>query len=345
MAPGQGAARARGRVRVAHPTGQTVTEWPQGRAAYRAVRKVGSGGFSRVWEMVRADDSGARVAVKISSLDKARRRDAEGGLLRECALLFRTRHPHILPCLTWWEEGGARIYEVLELAHCDLFSIMETHDRERTLLDEATVARFALGIARALHCCHATLEIVHRDVKIDNVLLMRDGAVRLADFALSVPDGAAGVYGTRGVEAPECRRAGRPATDGESDGDAEVEAEDNALGPAVLTYAADLWALGCVVVEALCCLSLRGHPAGPEDALARVAAARGQAPNPALRGFFAATLAPDRRERWSAARLLAEDAWLCEQVPEGADPRVALPPAAGPAARAPATVRIGTTQD
>ena len=51
------------------------------------------------------------------------------------------------------------------------------------IMDEYNLAVVAFSIASALKCMHNE-SILHRDVKLENILLTRNGKVRLADFGI-----------------------------------------------------------------------------------------------------------------------------------------------------------------
>ncbi|KAG9071312.1 G protein-coupled receptor kinase 2 [Linnemannia hyalina] len=92
---------------------------------------------------------------------------------------------------------------VLELGEQSLLDLLVTKGRT---LQRADFQRLAHEIAKALHHLH-NLDIIHRDVKPDNVLLTLSGKVLLADLgeseALDVNGTTTGRYGTEGFIAPE----------------------------------------------------------------------------------------------------------------------------------------------
>ncbi len=107
------------------------------------------------------------------------------------------------------------------------------------------VVAVAARIARALQVVHTLsdadgccLDVVHRDVTIDNVLVGRDGSVRLADFGIarSVVGRSSGVL------------VGKETTAGTKKGKANVLAPEQVLGPADrITARTDLYGLGATL--------------------------------------------------------------------------------------------------
>jgi len=147
---------------------------------YRIVRLLGQGGMGRVYEATAPD--GARVAVKVFTLDHGqvellkRRFVAEAEILRQ---LGRVRDSGI-------EDGpDGRPYFAMDL-------VLNAHGEPETLedarragaVDEARLRAWFQELASALADLHAR-GIVHRDVKLENVLVDADGHAVLTDFGIS----------------------------------------------------------------------------------------------------------------------------------------------------------------
>jgi len=107
---------------------------------------------------------------------------------REARVLTTLRHPHILRA---YDVGSAGPHDWYSMPLIAGESLRERLDRERRLrIDEAI--QLAIDVLNALAHSHAS-DIVHRDVKPDNVLLSAKGAL-LADFGIArrveLPDAA-----------------------------------------------------------------------------------------------------------------------------------------------------------
>ncbi|MGE0711337.1 MAG: protein kinase [Planctomycetota bacterium] len=199
-----------------HPPRVAAASGPAGprrlRDDYEAEGELGRGAFGVVYA-ARHRASGRRVAIKgleAGGGDAA----ARERFLREARV--RIDSPHVVAVLDLRDEGE-RVYLVMELVDGPSLAMLLA---ERGRLDPAEVQRTGLGAARGLAAAHA-LGIVHRDVKPANVLLGRDGAVKLADFGIARERGsvltATGTgLGTLSYVAPEqaedAKRAG-PAAD------------------------------------------------------------------------------------------------------------------------------------
>lgn len=156
-------------------------------ARFRLLARLGSGGFGDVWRASELLPDGSAVReVALKLLTSAR---SEADWAREARVLARLSHP-ALP--TIYSAG------LLPTEPAQPFVAMELLVGET--LDVALARRGAIGWRRALHLARAlagaldaihAAGIVHLDVKPSNVLLERDGAVRLLDFGIAELAGAA----------------------------------------------------------------------------------------------------------------------------------------------------------
>jgi tetratricopeptide (TPR) repeat protein len=175
-------------------------------------RELGRGAFARV---LRAHDTviDRLVALKVVHApgDEAER----DRVLREARAVGQLNSPHIVTLYRVHgpDEEGTWVFEMEYVAGGTLAELLE---RETHLVAPRAV-KVARGIATALRAAHEA-EVVHGDVKPGNVLLAREGAVKLADFGLahllgdqSLTGGASGLVGTPVFMAPEVIMGERPA--------------------------------------------------------------------------------------------------------------------------------------
>jgi serine/threonine-protein kinase len=193
---------------------------------YRLGSKVGEGALSVIY---RAQDVhlGRGVAIKVLRAELAGREDVRARFRREAEAAARLNHPNIVSILDIGEAGG-RPYIVMEyLPEPDLKEIIV---RYAPLADDK-VAQVGIDCCRALEWAHRQ-NLVHRDVKPQNVLFTSDGVAKLADFGLAAAVGEAGVV------------------DGRVLGTAAYMAPEQAQGlPA--SPQSDIYSLGCVLYEAI----------------------------------------------------------------------------------------------
>jgi serine/threonine-protein kinase len=187
---------------------------------------VGEGATGRVYAA--RTPSRDRVAVKVLRSEYGDDAVLRRRFLREARLAREIRSRHVVPILDVGEADGVTylvmpFYERGSLA---------TRLRSDGPLALDTVVDLAAQVARGLDALHAH-GIVHRDVKPSNILLARDGSVVLGDFGLARSE-----HSTHLTEA------------GELIGTPHYLAPELIEGGGALP-AADIYALGCVVYEAL----------------------------------------------------------------------------------------------
>ena len=148
---------------------------------YRLLRRLGEGGMGEVY-LGFSERLNQQVAVKLladalssnqSYVDRFYREAKSGALLN---------HPNIVRTLNVGrDQATGRHYLVLE--YVDGFSAHALLERQGKL-DVGDAVHIALDVARALEHAHSR-NVVHRDIKPDNVLLSRSGVAKLVDFGLA----------------------------------------------------------------------------------------------------------------------------------------------------------------
>lgn len=182
---------------------------------YVLERLMGQGGFAWVFAG-RKQATGEPVAVKVLKPRYAGDPQFESRFRNEFEVASELRHPHIVRIDAVGADAGITFFG-MPLYPESLASIVE---REGPLSEDRVVP-IAIAIAGALIYAHDA-GIVHRDIKVDNILLAPDGGAVLADFgiarAVSGYTSATGVnmtIGTPHYVSPE-QAQGR-ALDGRSD--------------------------------------------------------------------------------------------------------------------------------
>ncbi|MCU1594337.1 MAG: hypothetical protein JWO12_1729 [Frankiales bacterium] len=143
---------------------------------YEQVRVLGVGGFG---EVVLARQVGLDRLVAVKRL---RARDLAGPdevarFHREAQVLAALKHPAIVRVYDFRREGGDA---TLVMEYVEGASLAD-------LIGELTPARALRAlddVAEALHTAHEH-HVIHRDVKPDNVFVLRDGHAKLGDFGLA----------------------------------------------------------------------------------------------------------------------------------------------------------------
>ncbi|MBU8900342.1 serine/threonine-protein kinase [Corallococcus sp. M34] len=173
--------------------GQLVTGSRVGR--YVVLGLLGEGGMGRV-HAAYDPELDRKVALKLLNLGRLREdslTEARQRLEREARTMARLSHPHVAQLHDVGEYEG-QLFLVMELVEGGTLRrwLQEKPRARRELL-----ARF-IQAAEGLAAMHA-LGIVHRDFKPDNVLLTRDGQVRITDFGLANATAVQGAARSGGV--------------------------------------------------------------------------------------------------------------------------------------------------
>ncbi|KAK6283517.1 hypothetical protein POUND7_002469 [Theobroma cacao] len=253
-------------------------EWTRGRT-------IGRGSTATV-SIATADQSGDVFAVKSCELSQSE------SLRREQRILSTLSCPRVLACkgCDISSENGMLVYNLL-LEYAPGGTITDAIQKQGGRLDEAMVRSYTRGILQGLEFLHSS-GIVHCDIKGRNVLVTDDG-VKIADLGCArradvVPGAAWSVAGTPVYMAPEVAR-------GEQQG-----------------FPADVWALGCTVIEMATGRAPWPDVGDPVSALYRIGFSRDMPEIPSdlskqAKDFLSKCLRRDPVERWTATQLLAHD--------------------------------------
>lgn len=201
-------------------------------------RLRGKGGNGEVWDVVDFADQKAQWALKLSVSHKHAR--------REHYTHSRLRHPNIARVgdAAYTIEYRQQLYTAftVESVDSDLQQLIEMYE----FFDELSALNVLYQLLNALVYLHTEMKIAHYDLKPTNILVGRDGCVKLTDFDLARDINepiSSSVVGTLRYLPPECFRP--------NFGDCHGTAEK-----------ADIWMIGVVF-----CVILWGkHPIIPEKA-------------------------------------------------------------------------------
>jgi serine/threonine-protein kinase len=170
---------------------------------YRLDAKLGSGGMSTVY--LASDETLDRpVAVKVMHREMSEEADQLERFHQEARAVAKISHPNVVSVIDAGEDSG-HPYIVFEYVEGE--TLKQRIARVGSLEIQDAIA-YAIEIARGLSIAHAR-NMVHRDIKPQNVLIDDEGRAKLTDFGISrqlEQDGmtATGrVLGTTDYVAPE----------------------------------------------------------------------------------------------------------------------------------------------
>jgi len=146
---------------------------------YRLVRKLGEGGMGVVFEATQTRLN-RRVALKVISEKATEDETYLARFYREAQSAAALNHPNIIQVYNIAEDRGQHFFS---MEFVDGESARELLKREGRLLVDRALA-IAEGVAGALQYADQQ-GIIHRDIKPDNIMVTREGQVKLADLGLA----------------------------------------------------------------------------------------------------------------------------------------------------------------
>ena len=208
---------------------------------YEIVRRIGEGGMGAVYE-ARHVVIGKRVAVKVLLEKFLTKSDFVARLLQEARLASSIGHENIVDVTDFGTTDDGRSFVVMEFLDGEALSQLIM--REAPLPVERSL-RIARQVASALGAAHAK-GIYHRDVKPENVYLVRRGE---ADFVKVVDFGISKAVKQGGNE--EGADAYRLTHTGLLLGTPLYMSPEQARGDEDLDHRVDVWATGVMMYECL----------------------------------------------------------------------------------------------
>jgi serine/threonine protein kinase len=207
-------------------------------AHYKVLEKLGSGGMGDVY-LAEDTELDRKVALKVLPHDLSDSEERRVRFKREAKALAALNHPNIVTVYSV-EEADRVHFMTMELVEGK--TLAELLPRQGFTLDR--FFDIATPLADAVAAAHAR-GIVHRDLKPGNVMLAKEGHVKVLDFGLAKPTGGlAGTFGTS--ELPTEAKTGQ----GVIVGTVSYMSAEQAQGR-VVDARSDIFSLGIVFYEML----------------------------------------------------------------------------------------------
>jgi cyclin-dependent kinase len=191
---------------------------------YEKFEKVGEGTYGVVHK-ARDVDTGEIIALKAIRLES----EDEGipsTAIREIALLKELQHPNIVRLVNVLHTDK-KLTLVFEFLDQDLKKLLDGH---KGPLPEAMVKSFLFQLLNGTAKCHKH-KVLHRDLKPQNLLINREGVLKLADFGLARAFGIPVKNFTHEVVTLWYR------------------APDILMGSKDYNTSVDIWSVGCIFAE------------------------------------------------------------------------------------------------
>lgn len=252
---------------------------------YVVEREIARGGAAYVFSG--RDPAGTPVALKILRPELAVTVTADR-FLREVEFLRSLEHPHVARVV---DSGEAEFFLFYVMPMIEGPNLRQHLERARRVTVEDT-RQIATDLLDALGYFHER-QIVHRDVKPDNIVLRPDGPV-LVDFGIAKAIADAGID--------------RLTRSGFTVGTSHYMSPEQVQGELDIDHRCDIYSMGCVLFE---CLT--GRPPfwhqreelvlrmQQQDPAPDVRERREDTP-PELAAAIARSLEKDRERRWATAR-------------------------------------------
>ncbi|WP_437724483.1 serine/threonine-protein kinase [Sorangium sp. So ce861] len=209
---------------------------------YELLRLIGEGGMAQVWAARMEGSRGFHKVVALKTLIPALARDPQFQrmFLDEANLAAKIHHRNVVEILDLGDTDGV-LFLVMEWIDGQTMQRLLRPGLRPMPISPAMAARVVADAAHGLHAAHelhdergVPLGIVHRDVCPQNILIDRDGTVKVADFGI--------------VKAFE--RLGDTTQTGEIKGKGEYMSPEQAQGHPV-DRRSDIFSLGVVLFEAV----------------------------------------------------------------------------------------------
>jgi beta-lactam-binding protein with PASTA domain len=194
---------------------------------YRLVARIAGGGMGEVY---RGHDLllDRSVAVKLLQPSLAEDPHIVDRFRAEARAAARLTHPNVVAVHDWGSEDDRTYYMVMEyVAGTDLRDVLVSRGK----VEPAQAAEIVASVCDALSLAHS-VGLVHRDVKPENILMSRNGTVKVADFGIAA-------IADSNITLP-----------GAIPGTLRYLAPEQAEGTEA-TNASDIWAAGAVLAELL----------------------------------------------------------------------------------------------
>lgn len=192
---------------------------------YQITERIGLGGMAEVY---RAQDRvlGRMVAVKVMLPQYAEDAEFTKRFRQEAASAANLSSPYIVNVYDWGQDDGT-YYIVMEYVRG---SDLKTAIKQRGAINQRKVAEIGAQVCQALSVAHKQ-DIVHRDIKPQNIMVQPDGNVKVMDFGIAhakntVAGQTSAVLGTAHYISPE-----------------QAQGKE-------LTNSSDIYSLGIVLYEA-----------------------------------------------------------------------------------------------
>jgi len=191
------------------------------------LEKIGEGTYGVVFK------GRNRKTNEIVAMKKIRLESEEEGVpstaIREISLLKELQHPNIVSLQDVIMQEG-RLYLIFEFLTMDLKKYLDTAIPSHEMMSATLLKSYTYQLLQAILFCHQR-RVLHRDLKPQNLLIDKSGAIKVADFGLARAFGVPVRVYTHEVVTLWYR------------------APEILLGASKYSCPVDIWSIGCIFAE------------------------------------------------------------------------------------------------
>lgn len=196
---------------------------------FRVLKKLGEGAFGTVYKV--ESQTSRHYALKMIQLQSADDKSREE-VQHEVQILKRqaNRHNNVIKYYDSWFRGSELCILMEYAPNGTLLDYIDHARQNNTFIPEMEVIHMLKQMLSALDFFHTKLNVVHRDVKPENMLIDQYGVIKLSDFGVSKQ-----FHGRNNIAKTQ---AGSP-----------MFMAPEVLDGRTYTYKVDVWGMGCIVYE------------------------------------------------------------------------------------------------
>nr|XP_039259742.1 serine/threonine-protein kinase Nek2-like isoform X2 [Styela clava] len=152
---------------------------------YELVTNIGKGSSGYVF-LAKSLKTKKLTAIKKIEIDENRRSRCKKSVVLEASILRRLVHPHIVECEEWFLDNEKKMMNIV-LEYCDggtMQDMVKQANIKNSYFPENKVLKWMAQIVSAVSYMHSK-KILHRDLKTENVFIVKPDIAKLGDFGIS----------------------------------------------------------------------------------------------------------------------------------------------------------------